>query len=95
MAMKRCSASWTTAPTRAIESVAVQASTTGVSAGSSHETGSASSSYPIRESSGKTTTRARAAWMVSAWTWALPATFRGTQAGWTAAIRIGNLRTLT
>src|SRR5690242_10928245 len=75
-------------PTSATEPVSAHAATSGRSRGSSGATGGASSSYPVSDSSGKTTTRAPAARIAAAWASALAATSYGWHAGCaTATVR--------
>src|SRR5262249_17997026 len=66
------------------------ASTRGASRGSSAAIAGASSSYPVRESSGKTTTRVPAARTVAAWVTAFTPTSKGTHSGWATAMVNGS-----
>src|SRR6266542_4307604 len=80
----------TGAPTSASVPDAAQASTIGANRESSTATVGASSSYPVRDSSGKTTTRAPAARMVAACVNAFVATSHGKQGGWATAMASGS-----
>src|SRR5687768_2230801 len=75
----------TGAPTSAIEPVFAHASTTGASRGSVGAIAGASSSYPVSDSSGKTTTRALARRTTSAWIAAFAATSYDAHGGWATA----------
>jgi hypothetical protein len=73
-------------PTRASVSVSAHAATIGASRSSSGETGAASSSYPVNDISGKTTTRAFAARTAFAWATALAVTSYATHRGCATAM---------
>jgi hypothetical protein len=73
------------APTSANDPASAQASRMGANRRSSTVIAGASSSYPVRESSGKTTTRAPAERTVAACITAFAATSQGTHSGWATA----------
>ena len=84
----------TGAPTSANEPIPAQASTMGARFGSSTPIAGASSSYPVKKSSGKTTTRVRARQTVAAAVNALAATSYDTHGGWaTATVSGSRMRT--
>src|SRR5579864_2630423 len=78
--------SLTGAPTSANDPVSAQASMIRVSRGSSTEIAGASSSYPVSESSGNTTTRAFAERTAAACDFAFVATSYDTHNGWATAM---------
>ena len=80
----------TGAPTSASAPMSAHASTTGARCGSSSATTSASSSYPVSDSSGKTTTRVPAERTAAACANALPATSYETHGGWATAMVRGS-----
>src|SRR5205823_3134106 len=79
----------TGAPASATEPVSAHASTSGASRASSAASGGASSSYPVSDSSGKTTTRAPARRTRAACARAFAATSKETHSGWATARRSG------
>lgn len=79
----------TGAPTSASVPSSAHARTSGVNRLSSTGTAGPSHSYPVSDSSGKTTTRARAARTASACARAFCATSRGTHGGCATASRSG------